>query len=561
MRCALRSASIPQATSRFAVARLNRSQFKFRKHDRIGAEGAEEDDDYLFDCFVDTGDLAVLRDTHDPRRIILGRTGAGKTALIRLLEQTEEHVTCIEPHELALQYIANSTIIRHLEEIGVNLDLFYRLLWRHVFAVELIRLKYHLRTESDQGGFFQRILEVFRGDKRKTDALNYLVDWGKKFWEDTETRVHEVTQKLEDDVKASLGAKARVLEASIDSGTSYSVQDRQEIVHRAQEVVNSVQIAKLSRIIQALATDVFDDPKERFYVVVDRLDENWVSDTLRYRLIRALIETIKDLLTIKNAKVIVAIRRDLLDRVFRRTRDAGFQEEKYQALFLPLNWNKAYLLSILDKRLNRLVQRQYTQAPVTSIDLFTKNIGNTPTDDYIIERTHFRPRDIIQFGNCCIGLAFDRPDVTASILRDAEAEYSSLRYRSLGDEWAADYPGLLDFASCLKNRPVRFPLSAITDEQLEALCLRAIDRPPVLGDRFYEWSSQFGDGQLSLDTYRRIIAKTFYEVGLVGIKLESSRNTSWSFLNRDILREAEIGPDARLEICPMFYRVLGTDLH
>jgi hypothetical protein len=68
------------------------------------------------------------------------------------------------------------------------------------------------------------------------------------------------------------------------------------------------------------------------------------------------------------------------------------------------------------------------------------------------------------------------------------------------------------------------------------------------------------EGHISFDIYRRIIAKTFYEVGLVGIKTDPKRKTSWSFLNRDVLREAEIGTSAVLEVCPMFYRVLGTDL-
>lgn len=539
---------------------LNRSQFKFRKHDFIGTEDAEADDDFLFDCFVDTGDLAVLRDTADPRRIILGRTGAGKTALIRLLSKSEAHVVCIDPQELALQYLANSTIIRHLDGLGVNLDIFYRLLWRHVFAVELIRLKYSLHNEADQRGFFARIVELFRGDKRKTDALDYLFDWGRKFWEDTETRVHEVTQKFVDDIKASLGAKASILEAGLKAGTGYSVEDRQEIVHRAQEVVNSVQIAKLTRIIDALATDVFDDPKERFYVVVDRLDEDWVSDALRYRLIRALIETIKDLLVIRHAKIIVAIRRDLVDRVFRRTRDAGFQEEKYQALFLPLTWTKSTLLSILDKRIDQLVRRQYTSAAVSWSDLFPKAIGKTPTDEYLVWRTHYRPRDIIQFANCCIDLSVDRPEITAAIVREAEARYSTLRYRSLGDEWAADYPTLLDFANCLKKRPPEFPLVDITDVDLQDLCLRAIGGSLAAGDRLGEWSSQLVDGQITMDLYRRVIAKTFYEVGLVGIKPDEKRKTSWSFLNRDEIREAEIGPKARLAISPMFYRVLGTEV-
>ena len=57
-------------------------KFTFRKHATIGAAAAEEDAKFLSECFVDTGDLEVLLDCSDRRRIILGRTGAGKSALL-----------------------------------------------------------------------------------------------------------------------------------------------------------------------------------------------------------------------------------------------------------------------------------------------------------------------------------------------------------------------------------------------------------------------------------------------------------------------------------------------
>ena len=61
------------------------SSFKFRRTDRIGAAGAEEDREFLDSCFVDTGDLALLENLADNRLIILGRTGTGKTALLQQL--------------------------------------------------------------------------------------------------------------------------------------------------------------------------------------------------------------------------------------------------------------------------------------------------------------------------------------------------------------------------------------------------------------------------------------------------------------------------------------------
>ncbi len=540
------------------MAKLRKSLFRFRRHESIGTEGAEEDSEYLIDCFVDTGDLETLRDTSNPRCIVVGRTGTGKTALLTLLQQREQHVSIIEPDQLSLQYISNSSIIRHLDRLGVNLDLFYRLLWKHVLVVELIQLRYHLRTESDQRNFLERIRERLFGDKKKTEALNYLIQWGERFWVDTELRIQEVTTTLENQVKASLGAKLSLLEGSAGETQSCSLEDRKEIIHRAQDVVNHVQIGKLTEITKILAQDVFDDPQQRFYIVIDRLDENWVADTLRYRLIRSLVETVKDLRTIKTAKVIVAIRKDLIARVFRYTRDPGFQEEKYQQFFLPLNWTPTRLLEVVDRRLNKLVQRQYSGTPVTYADLFPRSIGKTPTADYLVERTLRRPRDIIQFTNCCIDLAADRPDITVTIVREAESEYSRRRLRSLADEWAADYPRLLDATTILlrQSQPI-LPISAISDEVLFRVASHVIDFPPLGVDRMNTWSTEYLEDKLPMDDFRRRLVRVLYETGTCGLRATSGSPTSWSFIGTDAFHEADIAATTRLVVSPMLYRVLG----
>lgn len=113
-------------------------KFRFRKLDTVGAADAAEDSHYLQNCFLETEDLQVLRDCHNPRRIVLGRTGSGKTALLKRLAELEPRTIEVQPESLALTYISNSNILTFISDLGVKLDIFFKLLWRHVFTVELL---------------------------------------------------------------------------------------------------------------------------------------------------------------------------------------------------------------------------------------------------------------------------------------------------------------------------------------------------------------------------------------------------------------------------------------
>lgn len=540
------------------MGKAKKQPFIFGKHERLGAEGAEQDEEFLSECFVDVGDMEFLRDPEKPQRILVGRTGSGKTALLLTLQAQEEHVAWIEPEELSLQYLSNSTILKVLEELGVNLDLFYRLLWRHIFAVELIKLKYRVHSEEDDRNIIQGLLDTVFRKKARREAMDYFREWGSKFWEDTETRVHEVTEHLESDVRASLGAKARFLEGDASARTRLGAEERRELVHRIQEVVNRVQIQKLGQIIKALAEDVFTDPKERFYIVIDRLDEHWVEDRFRYRLIRALIETIRDLQKIRTAKVVIALRIDLLQRVIRETRDAGFQEEKYEPLYLRLRWTKEELLELLDLRVQALVRRKYTSRPVGWREVFPSKMDKTGFAGYLLKRTLYRPRDIIQFANACLESAVGRAKLTATLVKEAEAKYSERRFRSLGDEWESEYPGLLTYASVLRRRPKSFRVAEVSLEEIERLCVKSIGSEddmnlgrlrPVIRKVFYD--------QAEVSEVRNRVIKAFYEVGLVGLRTEVGSKVAWSFLGGYDIKESEIQEDARVEINPAFYRVLG----
>lgn len=430
--------------------------FKFKKHANIGAADAIEDKTFLEQCFVDTGELSILADKTRPECIILGRTGSGKTALLERLYAQEEKVIKIEPEGLALTYVSNNQVLKFFAEAGVKMDIFYRLLWRHIFAVELIKARYDITNEQKSKDALTRLRERILPNRAKNEVVDYLVDWGSSFWKETDYRVKEVTKKFEEELKKSLGGKLEgilgafsgTLQFGADKAKLLTEEQKTEIVQHGEQVVQNVQIQKLSKVIDLLDSDVFDDRKKKYYITIDKLDEDWVDDNLRYYIIRALIEAVRDFNKISAVKIVVAIREDLMDRVFRYTRSSGYQEEKYSSMYLYLKWKRSEIEELLTLRINQLIQSTYTKSDVSLQDILptTIRIGSNRQDtvEYILDRTMLRPRDAISFINECIKSSEGKPTISQTNLLDAESKYSEKRLRALADEWASDYPNLIE---------------------------------------------------------------------------------------------------------------------
>jgi hypothetical protein len=539
-------------------------QFRFRRHDSIGAAAAEDDSTFLNSCFVDTGDLSVLLDCNNPRRIVVGRTGSGKTALLMGLKNRAEHVLDISPESLSLNYIANSTIIRFFFEIGVNLDVFYKLLWRHLFTVEIFKDRYGIGDEAAKKNFLARLLDAVpsRRKQARQKALDYISRFGDTFWEDTEYRTKEITTKFENELQGALGGRLAGVSLDASAARRLTHEERQELVKRGQEVVNSIQVQQLSGILE-LVKEVLDDPQKRYFIVIDRLDQSWADESIRYRLIRALVDTVREFVGIPNATVIIALRTDLVERVFRETRDAGFQEEKYRSLYLPVTWSAERLVEVLDRRVSKLVRDAYTSADVTHRNVLPQTVrtngrkDSKRTIEYLLERTWMRPRDLIEFFNLCIEQATNKAGITQAMILQAEGEYSRRRLQSLCDEWHADYPSLADCVSLLKTRKGSFTLGEITDNQVEEYCLNCAVTHEGIQDPLLETAKRVAEGEDAPQVFRCTLASVFYRVGLVGLKTEAYTETQWIKEGVQSVSTSDIDDDSRVVIHPALWRALG----
>lgn len=548
------------------MAKGRQSEFRFRRTDTIGAASAEDDTEFLETCFVDTGDYEVLKNQKDIRQIVLGRTGSGKSALFERLKQEEKEarVISIDPQDLALTYVSNSSVIRYFTDLGVNLEPFYKLLWRHVLTVEVLRKHFEPHTDREDGRWWNFFSDMFSGqtrkDKNSRQAVQYLQEWGKSFWIETEYRVKEITTTIEEKLKDGLELKLKnsILKAggSLKKASRLSEEDRIEVVNRGQSVVSEAQVQDLNKVL-GLLRNVLSDRQKHYYILIDRLDENWVEEKLRYRLIMALLESLKEISKVPNVKVLVAVRRDLIDRVFKLVRGTGFQEEKYQSLYLPLHWSPDQIVEVLDKRVDELVARRYQKnKSVTHRDLLPRQIYKIPIKKFITDRAQ-RPRDVISFFNKCIEASTGMPRLNVDTLKSAEREYSHQRLRALEDEWHADYPGLLDYADILKKRPPSFGLGQIECNDIAEICLNsAIEHPNEHGP-LREHARNVANGLIDENNFKRTLFMVFYRIGLIGLKLESFESTSWVNELGQGVSPSEIDDDTRVVVHPTYRRALG----
>jgi len=272
-------------------------KFKVRKGMNVGGLAAETDP-LLNRAFVDLGYLGRIAATDDPAFLIVGRTGSGKTALIKKVKESAE-ASVLDPEELSMQYLHNS-VLRTIAAWDVNLDIFYKYLWRHVCILELIKMRYG--DAEDVPSRIQQIFpikELFRGDQKRARQVSqdYLREYGEDYWVRTDTRIKKITAEFEERLTsdAKLGAALAQISAAAggSSGNRNLNRVESEVQDRAQSIVSDFQISALNTVVDALEKYGFDDPQKSYFIVIDDLDKNWMPDDVLYLdLIKSLLSSV-----------------------------------------------------------------------------------------------------------------------------------------------------------------------------------------------------------------------------------------------------------------------------
>lgn len=530
---------------------------------KIGHLDAESDHKFLSECYVDKKSMSVLINAGDSEALILGRTGAGKTAsLLKIKEKIDsERSKIINLEEIFLKYIDNSNIIKFLSELNINLELFYRYLWRHILTIEFLKLKYPKINDKNK---FSQLIQELRNLIRRTEeksALHYLEQWSDKYWIESVENIEEIVKKFTKDVKAGFDASLFESKITAEAAKNITEDQKSQIENRVRNIVSDLQITELSKVISLLNEHIFTDNKKPYYILMDKLDENWVSIDVKYSLIKSLIEEIKYFRNINNVKILVSLRLDLYQLTLDKVSSHGFQEEKLTSYIYKLNWTEKELKEIVDKRINFLFKHQYSNnMDITFENIFPSTVNSRNRDpwQYLITRTFWRPRDILQFINYCLEQAVDKSRIDWGSIHKAEKEYSKNRLKNINEEWQDIYESLKYTAYLISNCDEVLPIDGframVSDDALINIypLLKKGNINDSVALLIYEYIDHDGSKE---DIITELIG-CFYRIGIIGVSDMYPDSFDWSFRNMSHKTSFECSRTSYIKIHKMFHQAL-----
>lgn len=519
----------------------------------VGSPDAETDHQ-LSDVFIDNGAFDALTNVNNPKCVIIGRTGAGKSALVKKIRESEEHVKIIDPERMSLTFLSNSNILKYLRSEDVNLNFFYKLLWKHVFIVEIIKL-YIKESDSKKTSFFQRLWESIttggKSDEAKKKAVTYAQTWSDEFWQKTEYRIKSIESDLEARVSSELGIEFQAVKAGTNVSAAASEKTTIDVKTKAENVISQLQANDLTNLLDLLSDHIFDTTQRKFFIIIDDLDKEWVSRQIVYDLIASMVEVIKEFQhKFKGVKIIISLRENLQMKVFSGTSHRGGQREKFAPLFLDLHWTVQELRKMIDLRI------QHSSNKELKLDgLFEKNSSAV---DYIFERTFLRPRDAISFFNKIFEAALQKKAISIHTIKQAEGKYSIERLNAIEDEWSENYGELTKITTFLHNIHNGFNIRNVKEDPFAELLVDADFVNYFKGD-LYTVCQKWREAKNDNYTFKLFLAEVceiLYRVGIVGIKRSATTPIEYYFNELSPCNKNDFMGDVKIYIHKAFHYVL-----
>lgn len=425
-----------------------------------------ERDDLLSQYFFDNGVLKAVCDS-PTSFLVLGRKGAGKTAIFRHLTENPREFLGADDLLVPLSFEDyNWNIHALLTNENKAQSLLYKQSWRFVILVESLKAV---------AAWFSRTGK--QPPKQIATATKLL----ERLFDSPVPTIYQIVGrkllalsgfKLP---KAGLDLEEGGLDSVTVEGGEVSFEQVQKDQSLKQHLSENIENL-IDYLDKALSSTSEQWPAT--FICFDRVDEAWdeVSYDASRKVIAGLVAASDSINAQYKGKLrpIVFLREDIFDSL--SLNDANKLREDCGAL---LHWTKDSIASLMLKRVNYFAE-QHGQPLIASLDaLFDKTEmrqGARPTR-YILLRTMMRPRDLISLLNRTVDAMKDKANdpfadearvfdkLECDSVYDAEPGYSEWLKLEVLEEWKVQRPSIVSLFNALQNHgSTNFSIDSLSNE-------------------------------------------------------------------------------------------------
>ena len=479
------------------------SQLKF------GAPAAERDigiglDDYFFES------EAYKRLAARQKMVVLGNRGTGKSAIFKVFAERKRRtgalVLELRPEDYSYELL--SSLLKTEKEGSWAKYGAFSAAWKYLILVLVMKeiSKHGARIKT---GAAARVYEYLRDNHKgaQDTPISVLVSY----------------------LKRIEGFKVGKFEASI----------------------KTKELTKLYKLeeIEALLPDIAELVQKRpVAVLIDELDKGWDSSEDAKAFVAGLFQASVSLNErSENLTVYISLRQELYDSIPSLYEDA----QKYRDIIETIGWDEPSLLAVVSKRIRYSVPAlgNATDAECwNSVFAETLQYRKTKSFNYMIDRTLYRPREIIQF--CTDALEESRKQkvlpIDYDVISAAELSYSKAREKDIAAEYRFQYPGLESVFEVFRGRTY-----TLERAELELICL-GICTGEFKVSKDAAWILEQEPDYL-IDLLWRIGFLRAYAVG----GLKALRRSGSSYLGPHQISTLNLRTISRFQVHPMFRSILG----
>jgi hypothetical protein len=373
----------------------------------IGADAAEQDPiNRLESYFLQTNEYAeVFAHRH---HFVVGNRGTGKSAILRVMQHKKESGNPIYITPEKYSYSVLKAILDERPHAKWGQEASFASAWKYSILILLLKEIERSSKGTIARGPKKNIHDYLRANH---DNVNF----------DNITLLYKFLERMQQ-------VKAGDITIALDKATSL------QRLYKLEE---------LEQIRPDLLRVLDDNP---FTVLIDELDTGWDNSEPAKYFIAGLFSAAQDLNNFHaNLNVVVSLRQDIFEGVPSIYSD----QEKIRDQIVRLKWNAENLFEMINSRISIAMKEQGVRQ--TDADpwhqLFDEDLTykKHKSKNYVVERTLYRPRDIIQFLKAIFKSANKPVDQKLNYedIINGEKDFSESKIKDLSAEYQFLYPGIL----------------------------------------------------------------------------------------------------------------------